>query len=89
MTPDKYIKGPAGKKALRNVNNTCRMPQKSKPMTDKEQLKAFEDAVEKIAFQMPAPNEFTPQLIHLVVHSRHVRLERECREDATKGEGDA
>lgn len=48
-----------------------------------EDSKAFIDAVEKLAFDMPAPNPYTPQFVMLCVEAR--RLLNQEREQQHRG----
>lgn len=42
-------------------------------------LKALADAMEKLAFEMPAPNEFTPRFVQLAVAARSLALHQAAR----------
>lgn len=39
-------------------------------MSEREVLKAFAEAVEKLAWEMPAPNPYTPRLIDMCILAR-------------------
>jgi len=53
---------------------------------DTPQWKAWIDAVEKLAFSMPAPNVYTPQFVQLCVEARSALLQSEISPIRTRDE---
>jgi hypothetical protein len=43
--------------------------------TDTDTLRGFIEAVEKLAFEMPAPNPYTPRLLQMCITARFMIVE--------------
>lgn len=47
----------------------------SERRTDTDTLREFIDAVERVAFEMPAPNAYTPRLMMMCIAARNMSME--------------
>ena len=47
-------------------------------------ISALADAIEKLAFSMPAPNAFTPQFVMLAVHAKRLAHDPMARQEVAE-----